>query len=100
MGWPVVWGAGHKLHFYGSRCISMIIIILFVFTILKNFSLNIIIINCIGRGCGGKLFNIEGTVTSPLYPYVYRKNTSCRWDIAVPRPYPISIAFRSGYNII
>ncbi|VVC39263.1 EGF-like, conserved site,EGF-like calcium-binding domain,CUB domain,EGF domain,EGF-like calcium- [Cinara cedri] len=48
-----------------------------------------------GRGCGGKIYNTEGLVTSPLYPYVYRKNATCKWDIAVPRPHSINILFRS-----
>jgi len=41
------------------------------------------------------MFNVEGAITSPLYPFVYRKNAACRWDIAVPRPYSISVSFRS-----
>ncbi|XP_050535178.1 cubilin [Daktulosphaira vitifoliae] len=47
-----------------------------------------------GKGCGGRLFNIEGIVTSPLYPKLYKKNSKCRWDISVPTPNSISIEFR------
>ncbi|XP_050435751.1 cubilin [Adelges cooleyi] len=47
-----------------------------------------------GKGCGGRLFNTKGTVTSPMYPKLYRNGTTCRWDIAVPAPQPIGIAFR------
>ncbi|VVC39264.1 EGF-like, conserved site,EGF-like calcium-binding domain,CUB domain,EGF domain,EGF-like calcium- [Cinara cedri] len=46
-----------------------------------------------GRGCGGRIFNSEGRVTSPLYPLIYKKSTACRWDISVPRPYSIAIKF-------
>lgn len=48
----------------------------------------------LGKGCGGRLLNIEGMVTSPLYPLMFRKNATCRWDIAVPRPHPIVITFQ------
>jgi len=53
-----------------------------------------IIFEYTGRGCGGKMFNVGGVLTSPLYPLLYRKSATCRWDIEVPRPYPITIAFR------
>lgn len=52
----------------------------------------------IGRGCGGKMFNIDGTIVSPMYPMAYNKNSTCRWDIAVPRPHPITIHFRGVYT--
>lgn len=52
-----------------------------------------------GRGCGGRMFNTEGIVTSPMYPLTYRKSTICRWDIAVPRPYPVIIMFKCSYNL-
>ncbi|XP_029345465.1 cubilin isoform X2 [Acyrthosiphon pisum] len=47
-----------------------------------------------GRGCGGKMFNMDGMIMSPLYPMVYSKSSTCRWDLAVPRPNPIRIMFR------
>lgn len=51
----------------------------------------------IGRGCGGKMFNKDGTIVSPMFSMVYNKNSTCRWDIAVPRPHPITIQFRGVY---
>jgi hypothetical protein len=53
----------------------------------------------IGRGCGGRIFNIEGIITSPMYPSLYRKDAACKWEIAVPRPNPIRITFRGLYKI-
>ncbi|XP_022177373.1 cubilin-like [Myzus persicae] len=47
-----------------------------------------------GRGCGGKMFNVKGTVTSPMYPNLYRVSSTCRWDIAVPRPNSVNISFK------
>uniref|UniRef100_A0A2H8TEF1 Cubilin n=1 Tax=Melanaphis sacchari TaxID=742174 RepID=A0A2H8TEF1_9HEMI len=47
-----------------------------------------------GRGCGGRMFNVKGTVTSPMYPNLYRVNSVCRWDIAVPIPNSIKIIFQ------
>ncbi|XP_072941839.1 cubilin-like [Epargyreus clarus] len=37
-----------------------------------------------GRGCGGTIFNEFGKVTSPLYPEIYRKESTCQWDIETP----------------
>lgn len=48
----------------------------------------------IGRGCGGKIFNVKGTVTSPMYPNLYRVSSTCRWDIAVPRPNSVKVVFK------
>ncbi|KAL5234243.1 hypothetical protein ACI65C_001653 [Semiaphis heraclei] len=47
-----------------------------------------------GRGCGGKMFNVKGTVTSPMYPRLYKVSSTCRWDIAVPRPNSVKISFK------
>jgi len=52
----------------------------------------------IGRGCGGKMFNMDGMIMSPMYPMVYNKNSTCRWDLEVPRPNPIRIMFRGMYH--
>jgi len=52
----------------------------------------------IGRGCGGKMFNMDGTIMSPMYPMVYNKSSTCRWDIAVPRPKAIRVQFKSMYH--
>ncbi|CAI6368736.1 unnamed protein product [Macrosiphum euphorbiae] len=51
-----------------------------------------------GRGCGGKMFYMDGTITSPMYPMVYNKSSTCRWDIAVPRPNAIRVQFKK-FNI-
>ncbi|XP_075972498.1 cubilin homolog [Anticarsia gemmatalis] len=37
-----------------------------------------------GVGCGGKLHNIIGTVTSPMYPETYRKINVCEWELETP----------------
>lgn len=54
----------------------------------------------IGRGCGGKMFSMDGTIMSPMYPMVYNKTSTCRWDLAVPRPNPITIIFKGVYRNI
>ncbi|KAF4532443.1 hypothetical protein B566_EDAN014448 [Ephemera danica] len=45
------------------------------------------------RGCGGRIFNTAGSVTSPLYPSNIRNNTECRWDITVPEQSIVKIKF-------
>ncbi|XP_050561143.1 cubilin-like [Spodoptera frugiperda] len=37
-----------------------------------------------GRGCGGKLHTVEGKVTSPMYPNVYRRVSTCEWELETP----------------
>ncbi|XP_045485243.1 cubilin-like [Pieris rapae] len=37
-----------------------------------------------GRGCGGKLVNELGRITSPMYPEVYRKRSTCEWELETP----------------
>ncbi|KAG6453574.1 hypothetical protein O3G_MSEX008219 [Manduca sexta] len=37
-----------------------------------------------GKGCGGRLMNIIGKVTSPLYPRVYRNVNTCVWELETP----------------
>lgn len=37
-----------------------------------------------GRGCGGLLQNAAGRVTSPLYPDIYRKKSTCEWLLETP----------------
>ncbi|KAJ0177495.1 hypothetical protein K1T71_007504 [Dendrolimus kikuchii] len=37
-----------------------------------------------GPGCGGKLVNELGRVTSPLYPSVYRHLARCEWELETP----------------
>ncbi|KAG5881771.1 hypothetical protein JTB14_021141 [Gonioctena quinquepunctata] len=37
-----------------------------------------------GRGCGGELFNNKGKIYSPMYPDVFRNDTTCTWLIQVP----------------
>jgi len=40
------------------------------------------------------MFNVKGMVTSPMYPKLYRVSSTCRWDIAVPRPNSVKISFK------
>ncbi|KAL4149890.1 hypothetical protein QTP88_003741 [Uroleucon formosanum] len=47
-----------------------------------------------GRGCGGRIYNVKGMVTSPMYPNLYKVSSTCRWDIAVPRPNSVKISFK------
>ncbi|XP_028042901.1 cubilin homolog [Bombyx mandarina] len=37
-----------------------------------------------GRGCGGKLSNEIGKITSPLYPEIYRRRSTCEWELETP----------------
>lgn len=37
-----------------------------------------------GRGCGGKLINELGRVTSPMYPGIYRQQSTCEWQLQTP----------------
>ncbi|CAB3228775.1 unnamed protein product [Arctia plantaginis] len=37
-----------------------------------------------GRGCGGKIHNALGSVTSPLYPNPYRHKSICEWELETP----------------
>ncbi|CAG5044806.1 unnamed protein product [Parnassius apollo] len=37
-----------------------------------------------GRGCGGKLHNVVGRVTSPMYPAIYRHKNICEWELETP----------------
>ncbi|XP_043273312.1 cubilin-like [Venturia canescens] len=46
-----------------------------------------------GRGCGGKLFNYAGLFTSPMYPSNYRNESTCIWEISVPRGYQVALRF-------
>ncbi|CAK1552576.1 unnamed protein product [Leptosia nina] len=47
------------------------------------YDLNYVVTNK-GRGCGGKLVNELGRITSPLYPDTYRKRSSCEWELETP----------------
>ncbi|VVC99646.1 unnamed protein product [Leptidea sinapis] len=49
----------------------------------NTYDLNYVITDK-GQGCGGKLVNEVGRVTSPLYPEVYRKKSTCEWDLETP----------------
>lgn len=46
-----------------------------------------------GRGCGGKLFNLVGKVTSPLYPALYRQKGTCEWEIQTPHETRVRLSF-------
>ncbi|XP_015589651.1 cubilin [Cephus cinctus] len=46
-----------------------------------------------GPGCGGKLFNHDGTFTSPLYPLIYRNNSECTWEVGVPIGHKVVLEF-------
>ncbi|XP_045763527.1 cubilin homolog [Maniola jurtina] len=48
-----------------------------------TFDLNYIATNK-GQGCGGKLHSELGRVTSPLYPRVYRKQSTCEFELETP----------------
>ncbi|XP_061714224.1 cubilin-like [Cydia pomonella] len=45
-----------------------------------GYDLNYIITNK-GQGCGGKMQNEFGLVSSPLYPNVYRQKNNCEWEL-------------------
>lgn len=46
-----------------------------------------------GPGCGGELFNYAGIFTNPNYGKNERSYQECRWDIAVPQSYNVSLRF-------
>lgn len=46
-----------------------------------------------GRGCGGKLHNVLGKVTSPLYPETYRKISTCEWELETPPGTGVTLSF-------
>ncbi|CAH0396981.1 unnamed protein product [Chilo suppressalis] len=37
-----------------------------------------------GPGCGGTLKNEVGKITSPMYPSVYRRRSTCEWELETP----------------
>lgn len=37
-----------------------------------------------GRGCGGSIYDISGTFTSPMYPMDFRNDTKCIWYLKGP----------------
>ncbi|XP_075972136.1 cubilin [Anticarsia gemmatalis] len=46
-----------------------------------------------GSGCGGKMNNLVGAVTSPLYPKTYRNNSVCEWELETPVSTRLMIRF-------
>lgn len=51
-----------------------------------------------GPGCGGKLINEIGIVTSPMYPEKYRKQSSCEWQLETPYGTHLKLHF-SVFNL-
>ncbi|XP_073416258.1 scavenger receptor cysteine-rich domain-containing protein DMBT1-like isoform X4 [Dendrobates tinctorius] len=43
--------------------------------------------------CGGLLTQMNGNITSPLYPSPYPANSHCTWEIRVPAGYYIRLSF-------
>ncbi|XP_068628109.1 cubilin-like [Battus philenor] len=60
--------------------------------LLTTFEMNYVITDK-GRGCGGKLNNVVGRVTSPLYPEVYRKKNTCEWELETPHGTHLMLKF-------
>ncbi|XP_053622099.1 cubilin homolog [Plodia interpunctella] len=48
-----------------------------------------------GRGCGGYFFGSEGSVTSPLYPSVYRETKTCEWVLESPQGTRLRLNFEA-----
>ena len=46
-------------------------------------------------GCGGEVYNVNGVVTSPLYPMEYTQVSDCRWNLKVPEGHLIALKFQS-----
>ena len=44
-------------------------------------------------GCGGVLSNMHGLFASPNHPDYYPVETSCKWNISVPKGYRIRVEF-------
>ncbi|KAK9890452.1 hypothetical protein WA026_010538 [Henosepilachna vigintioctopunctata] len=47
-----------------------------------------------GKGCGGKIFDKTGIITSPMYPKNYTSDSTCVWKIQGPFGVKMSISFR------
>lgn len=47
-----------------------------------------------GRGCGGKLHNIVGIVTSPFYNDIYLEQATCEWELETPYGSKLMLHFR------
>ncbi|XP_077301904.1 cubilin-like [Arctopsyche grandis] len=47
-----------------------------------------------GRGCGGSVTSISGTLSSPLYPFPYRTAGKCEWTIETPIETIVSVKFK------
>jgi hypothetical protein len=52
-----------------------------------------------GRGCGGVVRNVAGSVTSPLYPGRVSNYTECVWEITVPEGSYVKILFTGKFKI-
>ncbi|XP_068942361.1 cubilin [Petaurus breviceps papuanus] len=44
-------------------------------------------------GCGGTLYGVAGSLTSPGYPGTYENNTHCEWTIAAPAGRTVTVSF-------
>ncbi|XP_026326618.1 cubilin homolog [Hyposmocoma kahamanoa] len=47
-----------------------------------------------GRGCGGKMQNTLGILSSPLYPEVYRQKGTCEWELETPYGTHLQLHFK------
>ncbi|XP_077300380.1 cubilin homolog [Arctopsyche grandis] len=47
-----------------------------------------------GRGCGGSVHDVEGTLSSPMYPVPYRTANKCEWTIETPYETLVSVTFK------
>lgn len=45
------------------------------------------------QGCGGIFYNYRGVFTSPLYPYIYRNDSECEYEVRVPLGLQIALKF-------
>lgn len=46
-----------------------------------------------GSGCGGDIYNFDGTFSSPNYGEIDQSNQLCRWNIVVPHNMTIQFHF-------
>ncbi|CAB4054630.1 CD109 [Lepeophtheirus salmonis] len=54
-----------------------------------------------GPGCGGRVMDSRGVVTSPNYPRDHSQDTDCTWTLSVPpgRRISLRLSLRFGYDL-
>ncbi|XP_076296135.1 cubilin [Lasioglossum baleicum] len=48
----------------------------------------------VGEACGGIIRGSSGVISSPNYPFFYKKNETCTWTIIAPVDHTLQLGFR------